>query len=168
MFLFGLLFFIPILALYFEESLFTVTNVALIFSIHALTAIIFEIPSGAFADLFGRKKTVIIAYLIFIAALVFLYIGGNMFIFSVYAFLAALAGSLASGTDIAIIYDTLKEERKERYFKKVIGIYHALWPLGAVIGSVIGGYLAKISLSTPVLYTFIPVSLATFLIFFIR
>ena len=168
MILLGLLFFLPILALYFEESLFTVTNVALIFSIHAFTSMIFEVPSGAFADLFGRKKTLIVSYIIFIIALIFLYIGGSMIIFVLYAFLAALAGSLFSGTDVAIIYDTLKEEKKEKHFKKIIGTYHALWPMGAVIGSVVGGYLAKISLSTTVLYSFIPTVLAGLFVLFIK
>jgi len=60
----GMLFFLPILALYFEETLFTVTNVALIFAVEAIAMVIFEVPTGAIADLFGRKRTLVLANLV--------------------------------------------------------------------------------------------------------
>ncbi len=164
----GMLFFLPILALYYEQNLFTITNVALIFSIGAIALAIFEVPTGAIADLFGRKKTLVLAYFIVILAVAFLYIGGNMTMFVLYAVLNAFAMSLASGTDSALIYDTLKEENKEHYYKKIIGTYQALWPIGASIGSIIGGYLATTSLSFPILTTFIPLSVAFILTLFLK
>lgn len=164
----GLLFFIPILALYFERTLFTVTNVALIFSIEAVALVIFEIPTGAIADLFGRKKTIILAHIVALSALVFLYIGGSMKMFVFYAILSALAMALTSGTVSALIYDTLKEEKKEQYYKKIIGTSYALWPIGASVGAIIGGYLAKVSLSFPVLISFIPISVVLILTLFLK
>lgn len=164
----GLLFFLPILALYFEKSLFSVTNVAIIFAVGAMAFAVFEMPTGAIADLFGRKKTIIAANIISILALVFLYIGGSMIIFIFYAIINAFARSLASGTDSALIYDTLKDEHKEHSYKKVVGTYHALWPIGASIGAIIGGHLAKVSLSFPILITFIPLLIATGLTFFLK
>ncbi|MBR9690518.1 MFS transporter [Candidatus Woesearchaeota archaeon] len=52
----GLLFYLPISALYLEESLFSVTNVAIILAIQSISFALFEIPTGSIADLFGRKK----------------------------------------------------------------------------------------------------------------
>jgi MFS family permease len=164
----GMLFFLPILALYFEKQLFTVTNVALVFSIEAVAMVLFEIPTGAIADLFGRKTASVLAYFFVIMAVLFLYIGGGMTMFVLYAILNAFAHGLASGTASALIYDTLRAEGKEQYYKKIIGTYQALWPLGASIGAIIGGYLAKISLSLPVLTTFIPLIIALVLLLFIE
>ncbi len=164
----GLLFFLPILALYFEKNLFSITNVAIIFAVEAIAFTVFEMPTGAIADLFGRKRTIIFANIISLLALVFLYIGGSMIMFILYAIINSLARSLSSGTDSALIYDTLKEEKKEKYYKKTIGTYNALWPLGASLGSLIGGYLAKVSLSFPILITFIPLFIATVLTFFLK
>ncbi len=164
----GMMFFLPIYALYLEQNLFTMTNVALIISIEAITAAVFEIPTGAIADIFGRKKTLISAYLLSLISLMFLYLGGNMLMFVSYAILNSFGRSLASGTDSALIYDTLKEENKERYFKKINGTYFALWPLGAATGSIIGGHLATISLNLPVLMTSIPFTIALILILFIN
>jgi len=164
----GMLFYIPILALYFKESLFTTTNVALIFSIEAIALAAFEVPSGAIGDLFGRKNTLVVATLMRIVCAIFLWIGGNMTFFIIYVIFNALARSLASGTDAALIYDTLKEEGHERHFKKIIGKYFSFWPLGVAIGSIIGGYLAKISLQTTVTFTFIPLVAAFIMSLFLR
>jgi MFS family permease len=156
----GMLFFLPILALYFEESLFTITNVALIFAIEAVAIVLFEIPTGAIADLFGRKRTLVMANFIVLIAVLFLYIGGSMLMFILFAIFNSFARALASGTYNAFIYDSLKDEKKEHHYKKVIGTFYALWPVGASIGSVIGGYLAKVSLSFPVGLSLIPLFVA--------
>ncbi len=164
----GMVFFAPILALYLEESLFTVTNIAIVFSVKAFALALFEIPTGAIADLFGRKNAKILAYFFHIMAIVFLYIGGTIEMFIAYGVLSAFGRSLSSGTNDALIYDTLKEEGKEKYYKKVIGIYHALWPMGASMAGIIGGYLAKVSLELPVAITFIPLVIALTLAFFLK
>lgn len=161
----GLLFFLPIFALYLEKNLFTITNVGIVLAVQAIAIALLEIPTGTIADLFGRKRTLILSQISCLIGLVFLYIGKNMVFFILFALFNALARSLTSGTDSAIIYDTLKDEKREHLYKKIYGTYHAFWPLGAVIGSLLGGYLATFSLSLPVLYTFIPISIALILSF---
>ncbi|MBI5806506.1 MFS transporter [candidate division TA06 bacterium] len=156
----GMLFFLPVLALYFQSKLYTATNVALVFSIEAICLVLFEVPTGAVADLFGRKRTLILSRVADLSGLAFLYFARSMPMFVGYAVFNALARSLSSGTESAIIYDTLKEEGREQDYKKIIGINYALWPLGASAGSIIGGYLAKDSLQLPVLWTFVPVTMA--------
>jgi MFS family permease len=152
----GLLFLMPILALYLEKELFTVTNVTLVLAIGSLCLALFEVPSGAVADLFGRKKTLLLAEIISIGSLVMLAIGGNLTTIIIYSVLRALSRSLMSGTDGALIFDTLKAEKKESLFKKIYGTYFALWAIGAGIGSLIGGFLAEINLIIPVLASIIP------------
>jgi MFS family permease len=164
----GMLFFLPILALYFEESLFSVKNVALIFSIEAISLSIFEVPTGAISDLFGRKKSMILANIITLLGLGFLYFGSNLVMFSIFAILNALARGLSSGTDHALIYDTLALYKQEHLYKKVTGTYQAMWLLGAGIGSILGGYLAKTSLSLPILASFLPIALALILVLFLK
>lgn len=164
----GLLFFLPVLALYFEKELFTATNVAIIFAVEAFAMVLFEIPTGAISDLFGRRKTIILANIVALCALLFLYIGGSMAMFMLYAIFNAFARSLTSGTDQAIIYDSLQEEGNQQHYKKVVGIYGALWPFGASLGSIIGGYLAKASLQLTVEASFIPIAIALLLTFFLK
>ncbi|MFZ2978577.1 MAG: MFS transporter, partial [Candidatus Magasanikiibacteriota bacterium] len=135
-FLQGLMFFLPILALYYQKTLFSAQNVALIFAIEAICSAIFEVPTGAIADLFGKKKTMIVAYSIDIIAFIILWIGDSMAMFVIYAILTALAHALNNGPETAIMYDTLKQEGKENLYKKISGIYMAIWPAGAAISSI--------------------------------
>lgn len=158
----GMLFFAPILALYLQNNLFTVTNVALVFSIKAISIAIFEYPTGAVADLLGRKKSLVFAGFTFFLSIVLLGIGTNLTHFIIYAITSAFAFSLFSGTGAAMVYDTLKQEGKEKYYKKIIGIRYSLWPIGASIGSIIGGYLAAMSYSYTIWLTLIPASIAVF------
>jgi MFS family permease len=157
----GMLFFLPIYALYLEKNLFSITNVALIFAIEAIAMVIFEIPTGAVADLFGRKKTMLVAHSFAILGIYVLYIGGSMAVFTIAVIIIALARSLSSGTSNALIYDTLKEEKKEKYYKKIIGTMYSMWLIGASSGSIVGGYLASIDLSLPFILTIIPMLIST-------
>jgi MFS family permease len=198
-FLRGLEFFIPIRTLYYQQELFTVFNVTLILAIRAISTTVFEVPSGAIADLFGRKKTLIIASMVGIIALIFLGIGQSLTFFILYAVLMAIADSLVSGTDTAILFDSVKLfgkktkntikkiaiaqseadlEKKEApvmpeavkkfpKFKKVIAINNSMWPIGASISSVIGGFLAVSSLRTPIIATILPFTLALIVALFI-
>ena len=102
----GLVFFIPILALWLEENLFTLTNVALIFGLQALSSAIFEVPTGAIADIFGRKNTLCLAYAAWFISTIVLFIGGKIWVYVIYAILSGLGGALASGTDVALVYES--------------------------------------------------------------
>lgn len=164
----GFEFFLPILALYYQQSVFTVTNIAILFSVKAICMVLFEIPTGAIADLFGRKNSILLDYIFSTIALFILFIGDSMTAFVFSSILFALGDSLGSGSFDALIYDSLKEEKKEAHFKKVSGIVHGLWPFGAAIGAIIGGHLAEYSLSLPILFTFIPYGIGFILTFFLK
>jgi len=107
----GMLFFLPIRTLYLEANLFSITNVSIIFAVEAIGIAIFEMPTGAIADLFGRKKTLVLSNLIHLLSLLILYIGGSMPMFIFYAIIHSFARSLSSGTEEALIYDTLKKQK---------------------------------------------------------
>ena len=167
-FLNGMMFFIPIYTLYLQHELFTALNVAIILAIRTFSGMLFEIPFGAVADLFGRKKALMMSGVMCIIALIFLSIGGSMLMFILYAVIYALGRSLLNGTDTALMFDSLKVMRRETNFQKIIAINNGSWQTGAAIGSLIGGVLAAISLRLPVLYTFIPFTIALIITFFIN
>jgi len=168
LFLRGAKFFLPFLALYFEQSLFTVTNVAIIMSLRSFSTMLFEIPSGAISDLFGRKNTLLLSTFTNLITICLLYIGDSMSVFLIYAVLAGLSTSLISGTDTAFIHDELEILGKTKRFKKVIGNYFTLWPFGAVFGSLVGGYLAKTSIEFAILISLVPVGISLILLSFLK
>jgi MFS family permease len=167
-FIFGLIFFIPILALYLEGIVGSVTNVAIIFATHSIAVILLEVPTGAIADLFGRRISYLLGGVIAVIAFLFLAFGLSMFAFITYALLMALGSALMSGSDDAIIYDTLKAEKKEHHYKQIISLLRAIWPLSAIVGALIGGYIATISLALTIQLSLLPIGIGVFISFFIK
>ena len=100
-----------------------------------------EIPSGAFADLIGRKVAVFVGLLF--SGMEFLLIGysANYVSFVIAAVLGGIGLSLVSGADVSLLYDSLKQSKKEKLFKKIKGRANAVTyvsiAMAALIGSII-------------------------------
>jgi len=157
-FISNLAFFLPVMTLFFQQVVNSVTLVAIIFSIQAITSIIFEIPTGAFADLFGRRKTLIIQSFLTIIAITLLAVSTNFLMLVIFSVIFALKNALGNGTDQALLYDTLKQMGREEEYKKIQGRLGTLTYTGAIIGGVAGGFMAGYFIRLPFLLT-IPLTL---------
>lgn len=140
----------PIIVLFFQENGLTLMEVMILQSVYSLTVAITEIPSGYLADYFGRKNSIILGTIfIFFGYLIFSnYSGFEIFILA--EFLVAIGGSLMSGADSAIMYDTLLEINQEKQYTKVEGKTYAIGNFSEAIAGLIGGFLATSSLLLPV------------------
>jgi len=164
----GLLFFLPVYALYLEQSLFSLTNVGFVLALESVCFSLFEIPTGALSDIYGRKNVLIYAHVISLIAVLFLLKGGSLFIFALYAILKSFARSLVSGTDQALVYDTLLAENQEHKFSDILGKLFAFWPIGASIASLVGSYLATFSLKHTIAWSLLPLAISLILCFFLK
>lgn len=125
---------------------------------------ILEVPTGAIADYFGRKYSIALGAGIF--AFTFLLYGSFAFFvnFLIAEFLLALAISLISGADKALIYDLLKEAGREKDAKRVFGRSHAIMLVSMGIAAPIGSLAAqKFGLNAPILLSAIPFFIAAIL-----
>jgi len=101
----GILFYLLAGISYFQLS--TIEAVGLI------AVLLLEIPSGAFADLIGRKYSVFIGLFLTGIELILIAYGFNYLFFLIAAFIGGIGGSLVSGADTALLYDSLKKIKKE-------------------------------------------------------
>ena len=120
------------------------TKVMLLQSWFAFWSFILEIPTGTIADYFGRKTSLAFGAL-FTGLAAFTYIiYPNIYIFLLAEFLFAMSLALMSGSDDALIYDSLKKIGKEHKSKKIfanISSYQiAAIAVSAPIGSLIAGH----------------------------
>lgn len=112
--------------------------------------ILLEIPSGAIADLIGRKRTVVIGMwmqavgsgLFILGALdpVF-FLWGNILIIAAF--------SLRSGSLEALAYDTLAEHKKTELYDDVIGKAKSLGMITVVVAGLLGGIAWTFSVYAP-------------------
>ncbi|MCA9383517.1 MFS transporter [Candidatus Dojkabacteria bacterium] len=107
--------------------------------------LLMEIPTGAVADFFGKRKTIILATLLSaIGILTFTF--GRAYTPMLIGFLIAQLGwALYSGSGEALAYDTLLEKKKEETFEDVISTAHSLRLVTIVVCSVVGIWVYSIA-----------------------
>ncbi len=144
----SLAFVIPIWVM-FERQYISYPQLTFLQGIILLTQLILELPTGAFADLFGRKTSVGLGFTIMgVAALVFSF-ATNFQVFFLGAVLSGVGEALVSGAREAIIYDTLKQAGKESEFDKIQSKGTLIFQLGLAFATFTGGFMSQWDLRLP-------------------
>ncbi len=110
---------------------------------------ILEIPSGAIADLLGKKKTIILGLAIELIGTAIMAFGQTISLLGLGNSLAFAGLAFISGSMEALSYDSLVETKKESLFSKITSSYYALTGLVFVIVSLVGGMLYRIDPQYP-------------------
>jgi MFS family permease len=140
----------PIIVLFFESKGLSLTQIMILQGTYSLVVALFEIPSGFFADIYGRKNSLVIGSIfLFLGYVIFSFFSGfNEFLFA--EILLGIGGSLISGADSAILYDTLLEIKEDKEYTKIEGRTYAIGNFSEGIAGVLGGFLAMTSINMPV------------------
>ena len=144
--LFGFFISIPVIVLFWKNNGLSMFQVMILQSLFSVAVIVLEIPSGYFADLYGRRKTLILASVFAATGIATYSIGKGFWIFLLGEFLWAVGVSLTSGADSAIFYDTLLELGKEGSYKQRWGKASSLNMVSAAGAAILGGFIAEYSL----------------------
>lgn len=124
--LFGVRFYYPIFAVLFLDFGLSVGQFAVLNAVWAATIVLCEVPSGALADLLGRRTLVVAAgtlMVIEIAVLCMVPLGDARLVFAAFLLnriLSGLAEALASGADEALAYDSLKAQGQADDWPRVL------------------------------------------------
>lgn len=137
------------------------TQIMILQSAFMIFSFLLEVPTGAVADYFGRKTSVVLSCAsIMIASLVYVS-APNFYVFLLGEFIFALGFALASGADEALVYDSLKMLNRENESKKVFARMDSIHMFGIMFAAPIGGLIAKkFGLQYPMLFSLIPMFFA--------
>lgn len=83
-------------------------EIGIVEGIYHATGIIFEIPSGAVADLLGRKKSMVLGRLCIAVSCVVMLFSNSFWHFALGFAIQALGNNFNSGSEEALIYDSMK------------------------------------------------------------
>lgn len=140
-------FIIGILAIILLEKGLSLVEIGFYFALYSASVMLLEVPTGAFADAFGRKKAIMLGFILEVVFLGGLLLMPEGEILLVFAFLMALGDSMMSGSSEAYVVDMLSERGKMDYTHKLLtaGVW---WKhITFLLGSIIGGYLATLSVN---------------------
>jgi MFS family permease len=131
----------PVIVPYFQSVGIGMKGVYLIQSVFAVTMFICEIPSGYISDLLGRKKTLVISAILKGIGFSLFPFANDLNTFIIAEIILGIAVSLNSGTDTALIYDTLEATRNKKAQIKILGKSLSYLTLGEGLASLIGSIL---------------------------
>jgi MFS family permease len=129
--------------LYWEERGMTIQMVVYTEIIFAVTIVLLEIPTGIMADKWGRKKMLLLSALLGCTEFLLLLYATAFWHFALVVFLAGISRSAASGSENALLYDSLKLQGQEATFEKQLGRLNACGFLSAILAALSGSMLAN-------------------------
>ncbi len=104
-----------------------------------IVSLIAEIPSGMFADVFGRKKSLIVSCLMtMMSAVIRGFVPGFAAVCVSVGF-SALSYNFISGSDSALAYDSLLEEGQEKKYDRYISTQTAVYRISNGIATLFAG-----------------------------
>lgn len=154
-------FILPISVIYLLNFGLSYSQIAMLQVINAVVVILLEIPTGVFADFIGKKWSIFLGCLFWIAALLTIGLGSVFMIFALGFFFWGIGDAFFSGAIQAFTYDTLKRAGKEKEFMKFTGKLSMVGAISPVIGSLAGGYMYQANVRLPWLLLALSLSIAT-------
>lgn len=142
--LFNARFYYPVFALLFLDFGLTLSEFSMSNLIWAVTIVALEVPSGALADVIGRKRLVVLAALLMILEMGVLLIAQPdtgttlLLLFCLNRFLSGAGEAMASGADEALAYDSLEEQGLADRWSEVLEWQTRLSSIAFFIAMLIG------------------------------
>jgi MFS family permease len=139
-------FWAPVLVLFWQARGLDLTQIMLLQSIYALGVIVLELPTGALADYFGKKISLISGALFFAGGLFIYGISLRFWQFAVGELVVAAGMAFISGADRAFVRETLTSCGREKAYTSVEGRVRGITQIARAGASVAGGLIASLSL----------------------
>ena len=150
----------PVIVLFYQDNGMGMQEIFVLKAIYSVAVVVMEIPSGYMADVWGRKKTLILGSILGSAGFLIYSFSFGFWAFVVAEIVLGIGHSFVSGADSAMLYDSLKASGKSEDYVKQEGRITSAGNFAEALAGIIGGFLAAISLRTPFYFQFAVASIA--------
>lgn len=137
-FLKNLQFFEPFLYMYLLLSDIDLFRISILISVRFIIVYVFEIPSGVFADRYGKKTELITCFIFYIISFILFFIGGAYVVFILAMVAFGLGEALRTGTHKAMIMDYLDVEQLKASKGEIYGRTRSFSLIGSTITGLLG------------------------------
>lgn len=137
---------------------YSLTEIGFAETVFHLTSILFEIPSGVLADLFGRRRMLVVSSVLRMIGNIIMIFSRNLFMVCASLAFHAMSYNFSSGSGDALAYDSLKLVSKESYYEKYASNQLTIYRLCSGISTLCAGFALfigyKAAYSTDILLLF--------------
>ncbi|HEY93465.1 MAG TPA: MFS transporter, partial [Dehalococcoidia bacterium] len=123
----------------------SIQEIAILVAIWSGLTVLLEVPTGALADRWSRKYTLVLSGLCCSLCYITWIFSSSFWLFALGLIFRTLGGIFESGTVQAYTFDFLKRHGKKDDFEKIWGRCIALRVIGTAIALALGGFLSEIS-----------------------
>ena len=123
----------------------SLVEIGILESIYHITSLCLEIPSGALADLRGRKFCVVLGRAVNIVSCLLMIVSKGFLGFAISFMLSSAAMNLNSGAAEALVFDSLKELGKEKTYKIIWGKLAFVMSIAQGTALLLGGILSDVN-----------------------
>jgi MFS family permease len=151
---FNAIFIVPVLVPYFRDVIgLGFQEFLLGEAVFSATVLLMEIPTGWLSDVWTRRKTFIASTLVSLIGWIILWQADNFAMVVIAQITLGTAISLLSGTNSALLYDSLLEDHAEHHYLRLEGFRHgvSLYSVGGA--SLAGGFLYAWHVELPIIAT---------------
>ena len=134
----------------------------------AIVILALEIPSGVFADMIGRKMSMLIGTVLSTLAFLCVGLGSGLLVFAIGWALSGASDAFHSGANEAMLYDSLQRIGREEDYLKILSRLGAINAVTTIIGSIAGAYLFEINIRLPWLLFAVCIGLSGVVILFMK
>lgn len=140
-FLKNLRFFEPFILLFFRDASLTFLQIGLLFSIRDLATNVLEIPTGVYADAFGRRRSMVMAFIAYILSFVLFFAFSSFYVYVLAMILFAFGEAFRTGTHKALILEHLKLNDMAHLKVEYYGRTRSASQLGSALNALIAAAL---------------------------
>lgn len=127
----------PFLILALLEKGLSFFMIGLLISFRELCVNLFEIPTGAIADLYGRRHCMIFSFIAYIVSFVIFATSSTLWLLFAAMFFFGIGAAFKTGTHKAIIFNWLKHENRLDEKTKIYGFTRSWSKMGSALCAVI-------------------------------
>lgn len=131
----------PFLYLVFIEKGLSYFEIGILIGFREICTNLFEIPSGAIADLYGRRRAMIFSFCAYIVSFAIFAESASLLPLFAAMFFFGLGDAFRSGTHKAMIFDWLRLQGRSDEKTKVYGFTRSWSQMGSALSSLIAGAL---------------------------
>lgn len=139
----------PIIVLFYEDHGLGLQDVFILKSVYSVAAVALEIPSGYLADVWGRRKCLILGCILFFFGYLCYSFTSTFAAFVMAEILLGTGQTLVNGADSALLYDTTVQYKKENLYLRYEGRITMIGNFAEALAGIFGGLLAAYSLRYP-------------------
>ncbi len=140
--------FMPYIVPFYHDNGLDMHQIMVLQAIYSVSIIALEIPSGYFADVIGRRRTLILGVILGTIGMGLYSISYGFMGFLIAELVLGFGQSFISGADSALLYDSLLDNHKEKDYIKYEGRMVSVGNIAEAAAGIAGGLLALISLRT--------------------